>query len=77
MDYAEDFLRHIAQNKIKCFTHRDILKHTDANCSYSVIRTLKAKLEHKGQCLNELWEYRVNSRGQKKKFKKFWVEEIA
>lgn len=74
MDYTDEFLRHIAQSKIKSFTHRDILEFTAANCSYNIIRALRARLEDEGKTLNELWEYRVNSRGQRRKFKRYWIE---
>ena len=53
MSYATDFIDHLTALGLKQFTHRDILIHTNTNCSYSVLSDLKMKLYQLGKELRE------------------------
>ncbi len=73
--YAEEFFnKYIETNKITNFTHRDLLKFTDTNCSYSVLRYLKAFLFSKGLQIREEKEERINSKNEIKRYKRYYIE---
>lgn len=77
MAYAKEFYEDYLKPKgIFSFTHKDILKYTDANCSYSVIRELKSFLVGIGLKLQETEEKRTNKKNQTKKYKRYWIEAI-
>ena len=74
--YAEDFYEnYIKPNGALSFTHKDIQIYTDANCSYSVLESLKTFLFNLGFIVTEKEEERINSKGQKKKFKRYYINE--
>lgn len=73
--YAEEFFNNYIQPKgIKNFTHRDLLMHTDTNCTYSVLRSLKNLLKLKGFTIREVEEERINSKNQLKRYKRYYIE---
>lgn len=74
MDYAQGFLKELECRNLNNFTHQDILKFTSANCSYSVIRCVKNKLQKDGYRLIELWEENTNLKNETKKYKRYWIE---
>lgn len=75
MGYAEEFYEdYIKPRGVFTFTHKDILKYTDANCSYSVIRELKKLLAGIGLSLSEVTEKRINNKNQTKKYKRYFIE---
>lgn len=77
MDYAVDFLKELEVRKMNSFTHKDILNFTTANCSYSVIRCVRNKLEKDGKRLIEIWEDNTNNKKETKRFKRYYIEAIA
>ena len=77
MTYAEEFFNNYLKPKgIKTFTHRDMLIHTDTNCTYSVLRCLKAYLGTIELSVREEKEERINSKNQKKYYKRYYIEVI-
>lgn len=75
MTYAKEFYEdYIKPKGVFTFTHKDILKYTDANCSYSVIRELKILLAGIGLTLHETTEKRTNKKNQTKTYKRYWIE---
>ncbi len=77
MSYAQEFFNnYIEPNKINSFTHRDLLQHTNTNCSYSVLRCLKAFLHSKGLQIREEKEERINEKNEIKRYKRFYIEVI-
>lgn len=74
--YSEEFITYLKRNDCKSFTHRDILKHTDTNCSYSVVKYLKKELEKLGLKLVETIEYRTNKKNARRRFKRYWIEKL-
>ena len=77
MSYATEFIKELNARRLNNFTHRDILMWTNANCSYSVLRDIKDEFEKDGYRLIELWEESTNTRKERKKFRRYWVEKIA
>ncbi len=75
--YAQEFFEgYIKPKGIKSFTHKDILRETDANCSYRVLQDLISYLEKMGYKLTEIFEERINKKNQKKKYKRYFIEAI-
>lgn len=75
MGYAQEFFNNYIQPKGLCsFTHRDLLIHTDTNCSYTVLQELKPLLKLKGLTIREEKEERINSKNQKKRYKRYYIE---
>jgi len=77
MSYATEFIKELNARRLNNFTHRDILMWTNANCSYSVLRDIKDEFEKDGYRLVELWEESTNTKKERKKFRRYWVEKIA
>lgn len=68
MNYAEIAFRYLTEHG-KC-THKDILIATDGNCSYSIMRDMKALAHVRGVEINETWKQNPNT---KKRFKQYEV----
>lgn len=73
--YAQDFFEgYLKPNGITEFTHKDIQRETDTNCTYSVVQDLRALLDARGYCVKEEWQKRINKRNQKRRFKQYYIE---
>ena len=71
MSYATDFINgYLKPFNIKEFTHRDILKNTNTNCSYGVLRELKKHLFAIDKILIETEKTNNN-----KRFKVYTIED--
>ena len=76
MTYAQDFYEdYIKAKGLLSFTHKDIQLYTDTNCSYSVMESLRSLLFNLGFILTEREEEKFNKKGQKRKFKRYFIEE--
>lgn len=75
MSYAQDFYEYLKNHKLNVFTHRDILLHTNTNCSYSVLVDLRVLLFKIGLELKEEEVETINSKGQKRRFKQYEIIE--
>lgn len=71
--YAFDALKWIEYKEMKSFTHKDIARATNANCSHSVLRDIKKILSREDKKLTEIWETNENH----KRYKRYFIEEIA
>ena len=75
MSYASEFYEDfIKPNGLITFTHKDIQRETDTNCTYSVVQDLRALLDASGYCVKEIWQENINKRNQKKRFKQYFIE---
>lgn len=71
MSYAKTFVDYIMSNKLKSFTHRDILLVTGTNCPHSVYKYgIKPKLIKKGLNIVSIEEENNN-----KRYKRYYIEE--
>lgn len=77
MTLADDFYNDYLKPKgILSFTHRDILIQTETNCPYSLLKDgIKPLLDKLGYKLTEKQETRINAKGQKKNYKRYYIEE--
>lgn len=71
VEFYEDYLK---PNGIFYFSHKDIQRETDTNCTYSVVQDLRALLDTMGYCVKEEWQERINKRNQKRRFKQYYIE---
>ena len=51
------------------FTHKDIARVTNGNCSYSILRDLRAKLRTRNAELIEVWEVNPKTKKRYKRYK--------
>jgi len=76
MTYATEFYNdYIKRYNVKSFTHKDIIKETDANCPYGVLKhTLIPLLESLGYTIRVEKESRTNSKGKIKFYNRYYIE---
>ena len=67
MNYVEEAEKYLLANG--SISHREILKNTDTNCSYSTLKYLK-----KRHNLEESWEENPKT---KKRYKRYYLGKIA
>ena len=67
MNYVEEAEKYLLTKG--SISHREILKNTNANCSYSTLKYLK-----KRHNLEEYWEENPET---KKKYKRYYLEKTA
>lgn len=73
--YAQEFFEGYLKPKgITQFTHKDIQRETDTNCTYSVVQDLRALFDAMGMCLKEEWQGRINRKNQTRRFKRYFIE---
>ena len=73
--YAQVFMEFLKREGIKTFTHKDIQKATTANCTYSVVRSLKRLIEKQGRALVWILDKNTNQNGETKSFRRYFIEE--
>lgn len=66
MSYADVLKLYLETNG--SFTHKDISRITNGNCSYSILRDLRAKLKTKNSELIEVWEINPKTKTRYKRY---------
>ena len=73
MTYATEFIKELQARKLNNFTHKDILRWTTANCSYSVLQTVIKRLEKDGYQIDWIPEKSKNNKPHRRYFMKATV----